>query len=169
MVSVSLVGGVVAAHARADAGDELLGLEGLDDVVVGTGLQPHDHVDGVALGRQHHDRDAGLGADLLADVDAVLAGEHQVEQDQVGTEAAEGFEGLVAARDDPALEAFLAQHDGQHLGERRIVVDHQNAAPRGLLGHGSHRRQGQVCLSTDRDRTCTGRRRRRRGRRPAPW
>src|SRR4051794_21237328 len=33
---------VAAAQPGADAGDELLRLEGLDDVVVGTGLEPHD-------------------------------------------------------------------------------------------------------------------------------
>ena len=89
---------LLAAHARPDAGDELLGLERLDDVVVGAGLEPDDDVDGVALGGEHHDRHAGLGADLLAHVDAVAAGQHQVEQHDVGPVVAERPEGLVAAR-----------------------------------------------------------------------
>ena len=65
-------------------GDELLGLERLDDVVVGTGLQPDDDVDGVALGREHDDRDAGLRPDPAAHLDAVDPGQHDVEQHEIG-------------------------------------------------------------------------------------
>src|SRR3546814_1458906 len=58
-----------------DPGDQLLGLERLDDIVVRAGLEPDDHIDGVTLGGEHNDGDAGLGPDLLAVVAAVLAGE----------------------------------------------------------------------------------------------
>ena len=51
MVSASGVGVVEPAYPGPDAGDQLLGLERLDDVVVGTGLEADDHVDGVALRR----------------------------------------------------------------------------------------------------------------------
>ena len=87
------LGLVVAAQPGAHPGDELLGLERLHDVVVGAGLQAHDDVDGVGLGRQHDDRHAGLGPDLAADLEAVDAREHDVEEHQVGavvTERADG-------------------------------------------------------------------------------
>ena len=67
------LGLVAAAQAGPDPGDELLGLERLDDVVVGAGLEPEDDVEGVGLGREHDDGDAGLGADLAADLEAVDA------------------------------------------------------------------------------------------------
>lgn len=60
------LGLVVAPQAGPHPGDELLGLEGLDDVVVGTGFQAHDDVDGVGAGGQHDDRHARLAPDLAA-------------------------------------------------------------------------------------------------------
>ena len=134
-----VVGDVVAAYARADPGDELLGLERLDDVVVGPGLEADDHVDGVALRGEHHDRHAGLGADLLADVDAVLAGQHQVEQHQVGLVVAERVEGHVAAAHDAAVEPLLAEDDGEHLRQGGVVVDDEHAAACrfGKVSHGA--------------------------------
>ena len=120
MVSASGAGLVEAAHPGPDPGDQLLGLERLDDVVVGPGLEADDHVDGVALGGEHHDRDAGLGPDLPADVDAVLAGQHQVEQHHVGPVVAERRRAPGRPRaHDPGVEALVAQHDREHLGERR--------------------------------------------------
>ena len=133
MVSDSWLRAVEAAHPGPDPGDQLLGLERLDDVVVGAGLEPDHDVDGVALGGEHHDRHAGLGADLLADVDAVLAGQHQVEQHDVGPVVAElrpapGHRGCT----DRRVEALLAQHDGEHLGQGRVVVDDEDASLGGI-------------------------------------
>ena len=142
MSRVSWAGASKPPDPGPDPGDQLLGLERLDDVVVGAGLEPDDDVDGVALGGQHHDRDAGLGADLLADVDAVLAGQHQVEQHQVGPVVAERLERLVTAGDHPALEALLAEHDREHLGQRGVVVDDEDPTLGRLVGRGAGRRSG---------------------------
>src|SRR5437763_5325015 len=57
---------VGTAQPGADPGDQFLGLERLDDVVIDAGLEAEDHVHGVRLRRQHHDRHARLGADLTA-------------------------------------------------------------------------------------------------------
>ena len=38
---------------------------------------------------------------------------------------------LVTAGADPRLEPLVAQHDGEHLGERRVVVDDEDPAPAG--------------------------------------
>src|SRR3712207_7540376 len=46
--------GVVLADPCADARDQLLGLERLDDVVVGARLQPEHDVDRVALRSEEH-------------------------------------------------------------------------------------------------------------------
>ncbi len=130
-------GGVVTAYPGPDPRDQLLGLERLHDVVVGPGLQADHDVDGVALRGEHHDRHAGLGADLLAHVDATLAGQHQVEQDDVGAVGVERLQRLVAALHEVGVEALLAQHDRQHLRQGRVVVDDEHARAEVLaLGHG---------------------------------
>jgi hypothetical protein len=119
---------LAAPKAGPDARDELLGLERLDHVVVRAGLQAHDDVDGVGLGGEHDDRDAGLGADRAADVDAVGAGQHQVEQHEVRLVLAEHGERLVAVGAQGRLVALAAQDDAEHLGQGGVVVDDQHAA-----------------------------------------
>ena len=61
------------AQPGTDACHQLRRLERLGDVVVGTGFQAAHHVGGVGLGGEHDDRDVVLGADELADLDAVEA------------------------------------------------------------------------------------------------
>ena len=136
-----LGGAVVAADPGPDPGDELLGLERLDDVVVGAGLQADHDVDGVALGGEHDDGYAGLRADLLADVDAVLAGQHQVEQHHVGPVVVERLQREVAAGHHPPVEPLLAQHDREHLRQRGVVVHDEDAT----LGREVRRRSGVLC------------------------
>ena len=121
------LGLVVAAQPGAHPGDELLGLERLDDVVVGAGLQAHDDVDGVGLRGEHDDRHAGLGADLAAHLEAVDAREHDVEEHQVGAVLAEDADGGGAVGDVVDLEPLVAQDDAEHLRQRQVVVDDQHA------------------------------------------
>ena len=67
-------------------------------------------------------------------VDAVHAGQHQVQQDQVGAQLAHCGERLGAITDDRGVETFAPQHDGQHLGQRSVVVDHENPLPHDVHG-----------------------------------
>jgi hypothetical protein len=127
--------GVDPPDPGPDPGHQLLGLERLDDVVVGSGLEADHDVDSVALRGQHHDGDAGLVADLLAHVDAVLARQHHVQQYDVGLVVAERVECLVAAKAHAAVEALLTQHDRQHLRQRGVVIDDEHA-PLGRQGAG---------------------------------
>ena len=81
-----------------DAGHQLLGREGLGDVVVGAGFQAVDLVLLGALGGEHDDRN-GAGAFVVAqlarDGQAGSAGQHPVQQDQVGQLGADQGLGLV--------------------------------------------------------------------------
>ena len=77
------------AQHGADAGDQLARGERLGDVVVGADLEPDHLVDLAVLGGQHDDRHLRLGPHRAADLGAGQAGQHQVEQDQVGTGAVE--------------------------------------------------------------------------------
>ena len=73
MVSSSGSGSLSRRSRARTRATSSLRLERLHHVVVGAGLQADHDVDGVGLGRQHHDRHAGLGADLAAHLDAVDA------------------------------------------------------------------------------------------------
>ena len=135
--------GLAAAQLGAHAGDQLDRLERLGHVVVGAGLQPLDDVDRVALGGQHHDRHRRLGADVLADLQAVAAGQHQVQQHEVGPGLLEDADRAVAVGDEGRFVALAPQHDAEHLGEGGVVVDDQDSAAAGpVLGsggwHGAH-------------------------------
>ena len=125
---------LVAAQPGAHPGHQFLGLERLHHVVVGAGLQAEHHVDGVGLGGQHHDRHTGVRAQHPADVDAVHAGQHQVEQHQVGPQFAHRGQRLRAVGDHRGVETLVAQDDGEHLGQRGVVVDDQNPLPHGVHG-----------------------------------
>ena len=118
---------VAGPEPGPDAGHELGGLERLGHVVVGAGLEAADDVGGVRLGGQHHDRNVGLGADLAADFDAVHAGKHQVQQHEVRLRGAEDVQGLSAVSAEDRLEAVIAQHNTDHLGQRLVIVHYQNA------------------------------------------
>ena len=90
--------GAGPAQQRADAGRQLLGCERLGEVVVGAGLEPGDHVVGVGPGRHHDDRHVARSADRPAHLEAVDAGQHDVDEHDVGRLAAEGLERFLAAR-----------------------------------------------------------------------
>src|SRR5690606_11425892 len=116
------------AQPRADAGDQLLRLERLHDVVVGTRFEAHDDVDRVALGREHDDGYAGLRPDQAADLDAVPAGEHQVQQHQVGFGLAKSGQRLVAVGYERRLKTLTTQHNAEHLGQCGVVVDDKDSS-----------------------------------------
>jgi hypothetical protein len=71
------------AEERSDASHELLGLEGLRHVVVGTRLEPHHLVDGVGLRGEHEDRNRAPGTDLAAELESVHPRKHHVEDDEI--------------------------------------------------------------------------------------
>ena len=111
MIEVTRLLGLAAApEHRAHPGDELPRGERLGHVVVRAELQADDLVDLAVLGGQHDHRDVGALAQRPADLAAGQAGQHEVEQDQVGAGAVEGLDRVRAGRADRDLEALLAQH-----------------------------------------------------------
>jgi hypothetical protein len=72
-----------AQHA-ADAGVEHPRLDRLDDVVVGPRLEAGDDVHVVASGGQHDDGHVPDGPQAPAHLESVDAGQHQVEDHDVG-------------------------------------------------------------------------------------
>ncbi|GMA38980.1 hypothetical protein GCM10025883_10250 [Mobilicoccus caccae] len=116
-----------AAESGTDARDEFLGFEGFADVVVGAGFEADDDVDGVGACGEHDDGHGALAAEAFAHVDAVHAGEHHVEEDEVGAGLSEDSEDFGSVGDVVDVEAFVAQDDTEHLREGQVVVDDEYA------------------------------------------
>ena len=114
---------------RAHAGHELAEAEGLGHVVAGAELEAEDDVDLGVAGRHHDDRHRLEGAHLLADLDAGLVGQHDVEQDEVGVDPVEEAQRLVAVAGGLDGEALAGQARGQGLSIGLLVVDDQDQGP----------------------------------------
>src|SRR5690606_14526241 len=109
----------------AHAGEQLLDAEGLDEVVVGTGVEPRDLVVYRVLGGEDdYRRVAGL-ADAPGDLEAVEDGQHEVEDHQVGVEFTELREAGYAVVADHRFIALGLQLEVDELGDLLLVFDDQ--------------------------------------------
>ena len=81
---------------------------------------------GVGLRGEHDDGDGRDLADLTAHFESVLAREHEVEEDEIGSHLLELVEGLVAGRAEEGLEALALEHDSDHLGQGRVIINYED-------------------------------------------
>ena len=127
-----------AAQHGVDARHQFAGTEGFGQVVVGAHFQTDDAVDLVALGGEHDDGDLVLLATQPpADRQAILAGHHQVEHDQIVEFAGERLVHRGGAVDGLDGEALLAEVALQQLSQAQVVVDDEDlGGSGGWLGHG---------------------------------
>jgi len=114
-----------AAADGADAGEELAGIEGLGEVIVGAHLEADDAVDVFAAGGEEEDAVGGEGAEAGEDFEAVDAGEHDVEKDHGPGVGARGFKAGVAAMDGVDAEIVASEVFGEHVAELYVVVDEE--------------------------------------------
>jgi len=123
---------LVAPHQRARTGDELAQRERLDEVVVGAALEAaHAVLDGVARGEHQHRQVRALRAHAAQGLEAVDAGEADIQDQEVVRVLADGHgHGFTAfgAIDHPALGA---QGTRGGIGQQGIVFDKQDT-------HGRH-------------------------------
>ena len=116
---------VALAQPGANARQQFLDRKRFGDVVVGADVEARDAVGDAVVGGQHDDRHAALGANALADFDAVHSRQHQVEDDEVGL-----FEGLFEAGEpvarDVDLVAFVLEFELQDAADRRVVLDDED-------------------------------------------
>src|SRR5487761_2540777 len=117
----------VGAHAR----EQLLGDEGLGDVVVGAGLEAEDHVGGLVARRDDDDRQVGPRAQRLAGLEAGHARQHDVDDGDVGGHAREQRDAHLARGRVIDDEVLALEHQPQGGANVVVVFDDQDP------GHGS--------------------------------
>ena len=116
-----------AAYGRLHASDQLLHRERLDQVVVGADLERVYAVVLGAAGADDEDRRAdALAARGLDQPPAVDAGQHQVEDADVGVLVAEPREPDLPRADGDGIEARRAQVVGHSAGDDLVVLDDQD-------------------------------------------
>ena len=142
--------GSAASQHGPDARDQLAAAERLGQVIVGAHLQSDHPVHLVALGGEHDDRDVRLGAQAPAQRQAVLAGQHQVEQDEVDPAVGQDLaHGTPVSRGADA-KAFLGQRTRDEIADLAVVVDDQDvrsALHAGNIDEPARTRSGNVCRS----------------------
>src|SRR4051794_17882297 len=116
-----------AAQQRAQAGQQLLALEGLEQVVVGARVQALDARLQRVAGGEHEDRHVVGLAQPAGHVHAVELGQPEVEDDEVGHEVVGRAEGRLAVGGDARLVALEAQRALQDLGDVLVVLDDEDA------------------------------------------
>ena len=117
---------LIAAQHGLDPGYQLLGVEGLDHVVIGAQLQSQDLIKNFALGGKHDDRHLGGGPQLTAHLVAVDARKHQIQQDQVRLKFREDLQGFLAVIDNIGFVAFFHQIERNQLCDVLIIIYNQN-------------------------------------------
>ena len=123
---------LAAPQHRADPGVQHPALHGLDDVVVGAGLQPDHHVDVVAARGQQDDRQLVGAPDAPAHLEAVDAGQHHIQHDQVRPLLAQQLQAVLARRRGGHAVALAGQGELQGRADGVVVLDQQQER------HGGH-------------------------------
>jgi hypothetical protein len=116
-----------APEQRAQAREQLLALEGLDEVVVGPGVEALDaRLERVARG-EHEDRHVIGRPQPPRDLDAVELRQPEVEDDEVGVEGRRLVQRGLAVAGDAHLVTLQAQGALEHLGDLLVVLDDEHA------------------------------------------
>ena len=119
-----------AAEQGPDPGQQLLQGEGLDEVVVGAGVEPGHPVVDRGPGGEHEHRGVVAGlAQAAAHLEPVHPRHGHVEDDGVGRPLGVGAERGRAVLGRLGLVALEPQGAVQGLAHRGFVVDHQHSHP----------------------------------------
>ena len=115
-----------AAKNGADAGEQLAGIEGLGEVVVGSDFEADDAVNIFAARGEEDDADLGGCAQAAQHLEAIEAGQHDIEQDdgEVAGEGAMQTELAVMLGGDG--KAVTREIVLDHGGKFSVVVDEEN-------------------------------------------
>jgi hypothetical protein len=113
-----------ASQQRPHAGQQFLGAEWLDQVIVRAGIQTGHAVFHLAFGGEHeHRHGIGQPAQFRADFVAVELRHHDVEQDQVRLLFEGAFQAALAIRRRQRAIALRFEHVFEGRAHRRFVFD----------------------------------------------
>ncbi len=129
-----------APQNRADAQQQFARLEGLGEIVVDADLEAAHAIGGLGARGEHDDRHFGAQAQAGGEGEAVFAGHHHVEHDDVERQAFEEAPRLAGRGGDRHAMAVLAQIGGKQVAQPPVVVDHQHMG-RVVLRRGMRRAQ----------------------------
>ncbi len=115
-----------ASQHSFHTGQEFLGVERLQDVVVGAQLQTDDFVQRITSGSQHQNRHVRLPAQLTHDVKAAHAGQHQVKDDHIGVDCAHHRHDRVSCIAGGNFKTIFFEIKFQQLTDMFIVIDDQD-------------------------------------------
>lgn len=102
-------------------------MHGLGQVVIGAEFEAEDLVEVFVACREHQDDAFVLLAYGSANLEAVLAGQHYVENDEFGILGKNSCLGRVATYFDGDFEIVLAQVFGGQVGETFVVFNQQDS------------------------------------------
>ena len=118
-----------APQDALDAGDELIGVEGLRHVVLGVELERADLRLGGVDGREDDDRQVGDLLHPAAELEAVHPGHHQVDDQQGRPRALELLERGGAGRRGADVVAGARDAAGDRRQQGEVVVDEEDGRP----------------------------------------
>src|SRR6202035_3284622 len=125
-----------AAQEGAQACEQLLALERLDEIVIRARVEAlHPRFEGVT-GGEDQDRDVVLGAQRACHLEAVELRRAEVEDHQVGGERAALLQCGLAVGGRAHLVSLHAQRALERLGDVLVVLDHQDPGCASELVHG---------------------------------
>jgi hypothetical protein len=110
------------------ARNQLLEIERLRDVVVCSELQSCQFVFAIGSSRQHNRRNARAVAPFAAQLEPVLAGQHHVEDDQIGRERFGGGDGQSTVADRLHLKSLECQIVIEDARESGVVLQQSRCA-----------------------------------------
>jgi hypothetical protein len=117
----------MSAQHGVDARDQFARVERLGQVVVGAHLEPDDAIDILALCGEHDDRHRlAHPAQATAHRQSVLAGQHEVEHEEVRRIALQLLVDLRRIRQRGDLEALLAEITREQVAQAHVVVDDED-------------------------------------------
>ena len=117
--------GLRPAQDIAHPGQQFTRFKGFGQVVVGAKLQTQNAVDGIGAGRQHEDGQAALAPQLAAEAESILAGQHQIEDDQIDAALLEYSKHLPAVGGQTDAVAVFQQIIPDQVADVAVVVDDQ--------------------------------------------
>src|SRR5690606_30744109 len=126
--------GAAPAQDCVDPRQQLARIERLGKVVVGTHFEPDDAVDFFGLGRKHDDGGVVVpAAQVAVDGQAVFAGKHQVEHQQVEVFALPELAHFFAVFGYEDVEALFRKVATQQVAQSGVVIDDEDFSNEGLV------------------------------------